>query len=163
MWIAIKAAFSLLHSKGILYGVILVVALGATIWAVHHERGIGKQQVLQAQAVEKQKREREVAKVESNAKANIDGLQTQLDAALAAPPTPGVVVRMCLGSPGTIATVRGDAAAAVPSNAAGGPSQGMGSADIAPATEAILARDKAVIDTLQGYVRECQRIGACKN
>lgn len=159
MWAFLK----LIPIKDIVYGALIVALLIGFGVFVHHERTVGKNEVLAVQHRETAKREQQVAQVEQNASKKIGQLQTQLSLDLAAPPHPNVVVRMCVGSPGTIATVRGDAVPAVQSDAAGGPGAGMGGTDIAPATEAILARDKAVIDTLQGYVRECQRIGACKN
>jgi hypothetical protein len=154
-----------------IYGglILLLLTGGAGFW-IHHdhkEQAIGEQKVVAAQKAADAKEAIHVQQVQDDATATIQDLQLRYAAVLASPPVPRVVVRMCDATPGVPADApRSDAGTESVSDAAGGSSGGVGGADqaapdIAPATEVILNRDKAIIAYLQGYIRECQKIGNC--
>lgn len=145
-------------------GIVLALLIGIG-WFAHHERTEEKTLLVAAQQAADLKEAQHVAQVNADAASTISGLSARLSGALAAPAQPHVVVRVCQ-HPG----VPADGGAPSPStgglgDAASGPSSGVGEddlgLDIAPPTEAILKRDKAVIDYLQGYVRTCQTTGGC--
>lgn len=148
-----------------LLAIILGLFIGL-VWFGHHERIEERDAEIVAQKRADDKEIKHVQEVQANDKITIDALQAQLGAALAAPPKPGVVVRMCQPAPGAGSPLRGNPSPGLDSHATSGPGIGMGSngqegSDIAPGTEVILGRDKAVIDYLQGYIRECQAKGVC--
>lgn len=141
-------------------GIFLAILIGIG-WLMHHERMVEKQEIDAAQAVSDLKETQHVAKVNADAAASIGVLQTQLSAALAYHPKPAVTVRMCVQPANKIS---GLPASLGPSTGGDAPSEsdsGVGGIDTAPATEVILARDKALIDYLQGYARTCQTTGGC--
>ncbi len=141
---------------------ILVVA---GVWFVHHERQIGAAKVTAVQQAADLKEKQHVDKVNADATATINDLQVRLSTALAVPPQPAFVVRVCPSAPSAPRGLPSDAPPSSGSNEASGTGGGVGSldlgADIAPATEAVLSRDKAMIDYLQGYIEACQRMGNC--
>lgn len=139
-----------------------LIAIGLFL---HHVRVGAQQELVVAQQAADLKEATRVAKVNADATVTINDLQARLSDALVAPTKPSVSVRVCLQP-----RLPSDGGSASPSPGplsyeAGGPSGGVGSddlsLDIAPPTEAILKRDKAVIDYLQGYVRTCQTAGLC--
>jgi hypothetical protein len=141
-----------------------VAALIGAWWLYHHVIEIGEDKARAAQTAANLKEAQHVQQVEANASNTISDLQSRLAAALIEPVQPAVTVRMCV-NPSRNESANSNQGAGVPSNAAGGPGGRVGeddlSLDIAPPTEAILKRDKAVIDYLQGYIRACQTAGAC--
>lgn len=152
--------------KEYLYIGLTAFLLVAVLWFTHHERMEGEQKVIAAQHAADLKYEAETAKREANVKVQTDALQKQLDTALLTPVHPGIVVRMLVPTTSASGTVRKDASPGKGSDDAAGPNQGLGdsdhSVDIATVTEAILARDKAVIAYLQGYISKCQSAGICQ-
>jgi hypothetical protein len=145
-------------------GLIIAILIGIG-WFAHFERTEEKTALVAAQQAADFKEAQHVAQVNANATASIQDLQVRLAAALVAPAKPNVIVRVCqrAGVP---------ANGSAPSSGTGavlhdspGPGGGVGEddlgLDIAPPTEAILKRDKAVIDYLQGYIRTCQTTGGC--
>ena len=155
------ALLKLIPLKDFVYGAIIAALIGLFIYWTVHERHIGEAKLVAAQHVEIVKREAAVKKVEGTADAQVTRIQSQLDAALLTPVHPNVVVRMCVDTGGAVADVRHDAGAPGKSDATGAPRGGVGAVDIAPATEAILARDEAVIGALQAYVHACQQAKVC--
>lgn len=152
--------------KEYLYIALTIGLLGGMLWFVHHERAIGEQKVVAAQQAADVKYAAQVAKVEADAKVTTDALQKQLDAALLTPIHPNVVVRMLVPTAPASGAVREDASPSpggdAGSGSGGGLGEGHGSVDIAGPTEQVLARDKALIDYLQGYILKCQRAGMCQ-
>lgn len=153
------------------------LALGGLVlllWYNHHERQIGAAKVVAAVKLEADKRAAEVARIEADAKTQIDGLQAALVIASAPRPNP-YHVRMCNPSV-QVAPVSSSGGTVANSDGAGRPSdrvespdrqsEGAGEAsegvDIGPDTEALLARVGAKLAYLQGYVRACQKAGNCK-
>ena len=145
------------------YAAIAAVLSGWFMWHNHREILKGESKIVAAQQAADIKEAAHVAKVEANAKTQIDTLQAKLDDALVAPvPQPRVVVRMC-NNPG----VPADAGSADRPPGAGGdgtagPGSPVGDDDIAAPTEKILADDRAIIQDLQGYIVTCQQAGLCK-
>lgn len=138
-----------------------LVLIAAGMWFAHHERQIGATKVEAAQAAANLKEAAHVAKVNEDATSTINDLQIRLSTALVLPAQPSFVVRVCPTASPAARIPSSDAAPVARSDDSPRPSEGLGGADIAPGTEAILKRDKAVIDYLQGYVRECQTMGNC--
>lgn len=144
----------------------ILVAIGAF---AHHERMVEKEHLQAAQYAADLKEAQHVAQVNANAKASVDSLQAQLSSALANHPKPAVVVRMCNQPAAAGGGSAANSSAGPALDAAGGSSGGVGGHDsgltdpndIAPRTEEILARDKALINYLQGYVRTCQAANLC--
>lgn len=134
-------------------------------WWTYHERNEQRQHDASVEIAAAAKEASHVKAIEDAADVKLSALQNKLDDALLTPVTPGIVVRVCASPAATSAPNRA-ASTAAPSDAVSGPSVGVGSSDqgedIAPLTEAILARDKAVIDYLQGYIRTCQQAGVCQ-
>lgn len=147
------------------YIALLLVVLGAVVWFAHDERVVGEAKVEAAQRAADAHEEARVAQVNANATTSIQDLQTRFAAALATPPKPAVVVRLCPGAlapagegaPGTSPLSGGDAGVRSGSGV-GSNNQGI---DIATPTESILKRDQTVITYLQGYIRTCQTTGGC--
>lgn len=144
----------------------LVIAVLIGIgWVVHRIEVIGEQKVIVAQRAADLKEQAHVAKVNADATASIQDLQVRLAGALVAPPKPAIVVRVCQHPNGAIEPARSDSGPSPGGNETPGSGSGVGGddlgLDIAPPTEAILKRDKAVIDYLQGYVHTCQTAGLC--
>jgi len=156
----------------------LWAALGVGIFILfynHHERQIGAAQIKAAVAAEATKHAAEVAKVEADAKIQIDGLKDALVVA-SAPRANPVHLRVCNNAIQSVAGT-GAGSPSQGSNGANGPAGGVApdatetpeepgagasGVDIGPGTEAILARDGAVINYLQGYIKVCQQKGLCK-
>lgn len=148
----------------------IIVALLLAIGFIYHKGQTNERDHLQAAQARADQKERDhVAKVQADDQLVVDKLQDQLGRALIEPVIPGVSVRMCVNTAAPSSPVRSDSGPHPTGNGPGGPGGGMGSdhqgstegIDVAPATEAILKRDKAVIDYLQGYIRECQDKGVC--
>jgi len=157
--------------KGYLYAgaAVALVATGTTLYVKHDhkEQKIGEQKVIAAQLAADAKEAAHVKKVQDDATTTINDLQLRFAAALATPPKPAVIVRMCTNTPSVSPDAARSGTSPGPSiDAASGSSSGVGSSDqegtdIAPATEAILKRDGELIAYLQGYIRECQAVGNC--
>ena len=145
-------------------GMIVLIFAGFGWWT-YHERKAEHEHDIAVQAAALARETAHVKQVEDQANEQLSKIQNQLATALATPPTPSIVVRVCSATAAHLTADRAPSAA-IPSDAASGPSSGMGSSgeepDIAPVTERILARDKAVIDYLQGYIRTCQQAGVCQ-
>lgn len=146
-------------------GIVLAV-LVAIGWFAHGQRVDQRNADLAAARQAEAKEAAHVAKVNSDAAATISDLQTRFAGALAAPVKPSVVVRVCRSTSAANADGVPAGSGSGPGNdAPGGSGGGVGKdglgLDIAPPTEAILKRDKALIDYLQGYARTCQTTGGC--
>lgn len=144
-----------------------LILIGAAFWFIHHERQIGADKILARDAAAELKEQQHVDKVNADATATIQDLQARFAATLAAPPKPSIVVRVCPTTPFAVQVAPRDAPPVAGSDGPPRPSGGVGGGnaepgiDIAPPTEAILKRDKAIMDYFRGYVHECQRIGNC--
>jgi hypothetical protein len=158
---------SLIGIKDAVYGgiIILLLSTGTVLWIKHDHKLIaeGEEKVVAAQQAADAKEAAHVKKVQDNANASLQTLQSRVDAEDLAPVQPHVVVRLCNSASSVPAdAARGNASAGAQANATGGSGSGVGEgSDIAPATEAILKRDKDDIEYLQGYIRDCQAAGLC--
>lgn len=144
----------------------LILICGA-VWFIHHERQIGADKVTAAQDAANLKEKQHVEKVNADATVTINDLQVRLAASLAAPVKPSFVVRVCPSTPDAPRIAPSDAPPVAGRDGPPGPSGGVGGSnaepgiDIAGPTEAILQRDKAVMDYFRGYIHECQAMGNC--
>lgn len=154
----------------------LWAVLGAGLFILfynHHERQIGAAKILAAVKVEADKRAAEVAKVQADAKIQIDGLEAALVVASAPRPNPTHI--MC-GSPKVQSIAGGSTPSAISGgHEAGGSGSGVEGpgaetpedsgagegVDIGPDTEDLLTRLGAKLAYLQGYIRVCQDKRLC--
>lgn len=146
-------------------GIFLALLIGIG-WFAHSQRVDQRNADIAATRQAEIKEAAHVAKVNADAAGTVGDLQARLAGALAAPVEPSVVVRVCRYFPTTNTdAVPAGSGSGSGNDASSGPSSGVGAGgpgvDIAPPTETILKRDKALIDYLQGYIRTCQTTGGC--
>jgi hypothetical protein len=149
---------------------VLLLMLGLA--AVHHEREIGANKVKAADAKVMALENQLKAKVEADAQKSLDPANSQLHAALDAPPPDATFsLRVCkpAGASG--------AKQVVPANGGSGPGRGSDpqpvrdpvagvpasdGVDIRPTTEQLLAKADAEIAYWHKYYADCKAHGICK-
>ena len=140
----------------------LIAVLSWGLWAVHHERQIGQQQVIAADA---KARKEEQVKVQAEtvslqaaanqAAGDRDAVQKSFDAYMAAHPVGAVIVRgpaacnQSTGLPGAAATHGGNASAGT--GPAAVPQVSTGGRDIGPALDTILRASGALAGLYQQF------------
>lgn len=147
-------------------GIALAIFIGSLMF-IHHERSIGAQKLAAQIAVKEKYWQAKVDKVEADANRTIGELNEKLHTALATPPPNPVHVRVCGNPSGNARPVPSNPGPGPSGNAAVGPGATVAPAvegsgvDIGPTTDELLGQLGARIEYLQGYVRACQKAGAC--
>lgn len=152
-----------------LWAALAVAFLVGGIVLVHHIEQIGVERQLAADAKLQQAQVIHKEEVEKRAQELNSANDRQLHAALVAPDVkPSIVVRVCPGAPRPLVLVPADGGALPGGTGPGGLQSGVGSSDesqgtdIAPSTEALLARANAKLAYWLNYYATCKAEGACK-
>ena len=162
--------FFTLYAKYLWAG-LAVVVIGAGVLFAHHLKQTGVAQQQEADARVEAVQANHVSEVE-NAAANADAQNSiKLETALVAPAVPAArfVLRVCPSPVDRGNQLPADGGTGRASPGPGGLSSGVGSedagsggTDVAPDTEALLARANAKLKYWQGYYQECRVEGACR-
>lgn len=136
--------------------------LAVVAWYPHHEREVGKQQLLAQQAAVNAATAVHNQEVEDRAKVLADQSVSQFKATLAAPPAADAPhVRMC--QPAANAKLVQNDASAGPVDHAAVPGTAMVEGrDIGPPTDQKFQQLDSQVKALQGYISACQQAGICK-
>lgn len=160
------ALFALIPSNwkfGLEAAAALVVA-GYISWFLHHERQIGRDEVIAAQAKVVEAQKVTNAKIESLAQTRIDAALAVYRSHMDAPVVNPVHVSVC-HNPGS-RPVSAHASAGSTANAGADVSEAVGpvhaDTDIGPYTDNLLDAAEDQIVYLQAYIRACQEKGICR-
>ncbi|MDP9112269.1 MAG: hypothetical protein M3O20_01150 [Acidobacteriota bacterium] len=152
-----------------LWAAMAVALLIGGIVLVHHIEMIGENKVKAADAKAEAARVIHKEEVEKRAQELNSANDSQLHHTLVSPPAvPAIVVRVCPRAPAARAILPADGTPVSGSTGSGGLSSGVGSdgqgpgLDIAPDTEALLARANAKLAYWQKFYATCKAEGACK-
>lgn len=140
---------------------VFVALIGAFAYYTHHERVVGEQKIVAADAIAVKKQAAAVAKVESNASVAISSALSAYNAQRAAPlaAVPHLVCRAAR-SGGNVPGHAGTSGSGHDQTAV--PAESTVPFDPAPAVVSDARDADAQITLLQAYIQSCQKAGICK-